>query len=195
MTKKETTAMVSAIAKGTMNGIYSYNGKSYDVIAMFKGMDKVTDKEITDISRLNGIDASVVKEMWKACKAERKLSKEIEAGKRFTLSFKGNSFQQSAVYLTDINRVIFKNLDKNSIVYADCKSGALVFRSITVLSEKSKKYELGKELSKGNESKVAKVLQSVSKGMGYEGFVAYMLERTNIQRREAKGIERSIPRA
>ena len=193
MEKKATTIATASIVKGMIEGIYNVNGKAVDIMQLFRG--KVDNSYLEKLVNELGISPDDAKSLYKEYKAIAKQNKEIEAGKRFTLSFKGNSFQQSAVYLTDINRVIFRNLDKNSIVYADCKSGALVFKSITVLSEKSKKYELGKELSKGNESKVAKVLQSASKGMGYEGFVAYMLERTNIQRRESKGIERAIPRA
>ena len=151
---------------------------------------KATNDDFERIMQETGCSLEEVQEAWKQVKANRKAERVAKAEARFSLEFKGTKFTQGVVYLTDVNRVIFKNLDKNSIIYADCKDGALVFKAITVYTEKSKKYEFGKELSKSK--KAINLLNEATAGMGFDDFINFIMSRSNLTRREAKGAEKGI---
>ena len=154
---------------------------------------KATNDNFERIMQETGCSLEEVKEAWKQVKENRKAERLAKAEARFSLEFKGSKFAQSVVFLTDRNRYIFRNLDKNSIIYATEESGSLVFRAITVYSEKSKKYEFGKELSKGQ--KAINLLKVATEGLNYEAFCNVMSRASNLTRREAKGAEKSVPEA
>ena len=160
-----------------------------------KRMGKLNDTQLLEMAMKAGITLPEAKALYTEARKEIKEEKARLAEARFSLEYGKSKFIQSAVYLTDKGRVIFKGLDKNSIVYAYENSGALCFKAISVVSSKSGKYELGKALSKGNESKVVKMLLAATSGMSYGQFMMFMRFRSNMTEREAKGIERSIPRA
>ena len=157
---------------------------------LFNGISKATNDDLERIARENGLTVETVKEAWKEVKAERKREKQQKALARFELEFKGTTFSQGVVYLTDKNRFIFRNLDKNSILVAENKDGALIFRSITVYSEKSKKHGFGVELSKSNKAKA--LLEKATEGLNYETFCTFMESRSNLTRRESRGVEKGI---
>ena len=157
---------------------------------LFTGISKATNDDLERIARENGLTVEAVKEAWKEEKAVRKAEKQQKALARFELEFKGTSFSQGVVYLTDKDRFIFRNLDKNSILVAENKDGALIFRSITVYSEKSKKHGFGVELSKTTKAKA--LLEKATEGLNYDSFYAFMMSRSNLSKRESRGVERGI---
>lgn len=152
---------------------------------------KATNEDFEAIIKETGCTLSEVQAAWKTVKDNRKAEKQRIAEARFSLEFKGSKFNQSVVYLKDRHCFIFKNLDKNAIIYAYDNSGALQFKAVTVYTEKSKKYGFGKELARGQ--KAINLLKKVTEGMSYEGFYAFMMGRSNLDQREAKGAEKAIP--
>lgn len=157
---------------------------------MLQDVAKATNDDFTRVMDATGCTLDECQEAWKAIKAARKAERQAKALARFELEFKGTKFAQSVVYLTDKDRYIFRNLDKNSVIVAEEKDGALVFRSMTVYSEKSRKYEFGKELSKTNKAKA--LLEKATEGLNYEAFYRYMGSRSNLVRRESRGVEKGI---
>ena len=159
-------------------------------MARLAEISKATNDDFEKIMNETGCSLEEVKEAWKQVKDNRKAERLAKAEARFSLEFKGSKFVQGVVYLTDKRRYIFRNLDKNSIIYASEDSGALVFRAITVYSEKSKKYGFGKELSKSQ--KAINLLREATEGLNYESFCNAMGRISNLSRRESKGAEKGI---
>ena len=157
-----------------------------------KKAGKLNDQQLMDYAVKFGITVPEVKGFYAEAKKELKEEKARIAEARFSLEYGNSRFLQSAVYLTDKNRIIFTGLDKNSIVYAYENSGSLCFKAVTVLSEKSKKYELGKALTKGNSQKVVKMLLAATEGMSYSQFMLFMRFRSNCTERVARGEEKRI---
>ena len=155
---------------------------------------KLTNADFERISAESGFSYAVVEETYKGIKKQLKEEKQRELAARLKLSYGKSEFVQKAIYLTDKNVVIFRNLDKNSIIVVREKDGALVIESVSVLSEKSKKYEFGKALSKGNSNNVKKVLAQMTKEANWKTFKSVVLGCSNTQSRESKGtVEKGIP--
>lgn len=163
------------------------NAKAMERLA---SISKATNDDLQKVMAETGCTLEEVQEAWKAVKANRKAERQAKALARFELEFKGTKFAQAVVYLTDKDRFIFRNLDKNSIIVAEERDGALIFRSITVYSEKSKKYEFGKSLSQTTKAKA--LLEKATEGLNYEAFYGYMMNRSNLSKRESRGAEKGI---
>ena len=148
---------------------------------------KLTNADIERISQESGFSYAVVEETYKGIKKQLKEEKQRELAARLKLSYGKSEFVQKAIYLTDKNVVIFRNLDKNSIIVVREKDGALAIESVSVLSDKSKKYEFGKALSRGNANNVKKVLAQMTEGANWQTFKAVVLACSNTQSRESKG--------
>ena len=154
---------------------------------------KLSNSDLEAISQSEGYSLVVVEEAYKAVKKQIKEEKQAELAARLKLSYGKSEFVQKAVYLTDKNVVIFRNLDKNSIIVVREKDGALVIESVSVLSSKSRKYEFGKALARGNASNVKKALAGLTQGANWATFKSVVLGCSNTQSRESKGtVEESI---
>ena len=155
--------------------------------------NKLTSGDFERISQAEGYSLVVVEEAYKAVKKQIKEEKQAELAARLKLSYGKSEFVQKAIYLTDKNVIIFKNLDRNSIIVAREKDGALVIESMSVLSSKSRKYEFGKVLARGNANNVRKALASLTEGANWQTFKAVVLSCSNTVSRESKGtVEGSI---
>lgn len=154
---------------------------------------KLSFDDLQAIADENGYTMAVASETYEAVKKQLKEEKKAQLANRLKISYGKSEFVQKAVYLSDKDCVIFRNLDKNAIIVVREKEGALVIECVSVYSEKSKKYEFGKALAQGNANKVKKALQALTEGVNYETFKAVVLGFSNTEARESKGtVEKAL---
>lgn len=142
-----------------------------------KAMTKVTDKEINEICKTYNLTSQVVKVLWSEVKEERKAAKKAERIEKAKASFelthncfyyKGDRITLNVTYVTSINAIVWKGLDKNAVYYAKDKKGALVFGATTTTVSSN---EWKKALIQGNKGKCLKALAEITRGLNFDDFL------------------------
>lgn len=143
------------------------------------GQKSLKKDELIAIAKSVGFEYETVRLIYNNMRKEesaRKVAMKVDnfIKSNCILTYKNTSFTVRATYLSDLNVVLFKGIDKNSFVIGYENNGSLSFKSETVYSETSKKYEFGKALTKANNGKVTDLLTNRFSGCNYIEFLAIL---------------------
>lgn len=148
-------------------------------LAIDYGKKSIKKDELVAISKKVGFEYETVRLIYNNMRKEesdRKVAMKVDnfVKSNCILTYRNTTFTVKATYLSDLDVVLFKGIDKNSYVIAYNNNNSLSFKSETVYSESSKKYEFGKALTKANNGKVTDLLTNRFSGCNYTEFVAIL---------------------
>lgn len=148
-------------------------------VAIDYGKKSFKKEELIAIAKSVGFEYETVRLIYNNMRKEesaRKVAMKVDnfVKSNCILTYRNTTFTVKATYLSDLDVVLFKGIDKNSYVFAYDNKGSLSFKSETIYSESSKKFEFGKALTKANNSKVTDLLTNRFSGCNYTEFVAIL---------------------
>lgn len=179
MAKKDTTpkAKENKEMNETITNEMAHENKVNEVkSAIDYGKKSLKKDELIAIAKSVGFEYETVRLIYNNMRKEesaRKVAMKVDnfIKSNCILTYKNTSFAVKATYLSDLDVVVFKGIDKNSYVIGYDYNGSLSFKSETIYSESSKKYEFGKALTKANNGKVTELLTNKFSGCNYGEFV------------------------
>lgn len=148
-------------------------------VAINYGKKSLKKEELITIAKSVGFEYETVRLIYNNMRKEesaRKVAMKVDnfVKSNCILTYRNTTFTVKATYLSDLDVVLFKGIDKNSYVIGYENNGSLSFKSETIYSESSKKFEFGKALTKANNSKVTDLLTNRFSGCNYTEFVAIL---------------------
>lgn len=180
-TNKATTKVENKEINEKVSVEMTHENKVNDVkVAIDYGKKSLKKDELIAIAKNVGFEYETVRLIYTNMRKEesaRKVALKIDnfIKSNLILKYKDTSFTIKALYLSDLDVVVFKALDKNSYVFAYDNKGSLSFKSESIYSETSKKYEFGKALTKANNSKVCDLLTNRFSGCNYRELLDILL--------------------
>lgn len=153
------------------------NRMRFDIARAIGEKGKLNADDARAISEMYGetidgvlrVYAAVKQQAKEAKKAMRKaaLAKQYDAT-HCCFIYKGERVSFRVEYVTSLNALVWKGLDKNAIYFAKEKDGALVFGA-TATTATSNTWK--KALIQGNKGKCTKALEELTRGLDFDSFL------------------------